>query len=637
MTSRSERRRKASHSLLLSMPFGALERPGLGLSLLKAGARRLGFACDVRYLTFTFAEHIGVTNYHWFVSGAPYTAFAGDWTFAAAVNGAWPEGDAAYVQEVLRDTWRLDDEAVQMVLRTRHWVEPFLDHCLTAIPWKDYDLVGFTSTFEQNLASLALAKRLKAVHPHVVTAFGGANWEGAMGKALHATYDFVDLAFSGEADVSFPAVLGALAAGRSPGTVPGVIARAADGSATSTGSAARVEDLDTLPIPDFDDFFAAKGASPAADDVTPVLLLETARGCWWGAHSHCTFCGLNGENMAYRSKSGARALDELGTVTTRYGIDNVHLVDNILDMRYFRTVLPALASRDRKLSLFYEVKANLSHAQVRALAQAGVTEIQPGIESLSDHILTLMRKGTTALRNVQLLKWCREFGVRPDWNLLYGFPGETADDYADILEILISIDHLESPSACGPIRMDRFSPYHQDPLSFGMINVRPLPPYRYIYPGAGDRLADIACYFDFDHADGHVFDQYARPVIDYWHQRRSAVAPGPLWEVATADQPPDRVVLVDERYGRRRTVMLDGWQAAVYRGCDRTQDTASVVAMADGAPADDVSALLTWLESERLMLGRGGHHLSLAVHSPPRWEPSATSPRLRRTLAVAAS
>ena len=45
--------------------------------------------------------------------------------------------------------------------------------------------------------------------------------------------------------------------------------------------------------------------------VVPTLLFETSRGCWWGAKSHCTFCGLNGETMAFRSKSPRRALDEL--------------------------------------------------------------------------------------------------------------------------------------------------------------------------------------------------------------------------------------------------------------------------------------------------------------------------------------
>ena len=40
---------------------------------------------------------------------------------------------------------------------------------------------------------------------------------------------------------------------------------------------------------------------------------ETSRGCWWGERMHCTFCGLNGATMSYRSKSPRRAVDELMT------------------------------------------------------------------------------------------------------------------------------------------------------------------------------------------------------------------------------------------------------------------------------------------------------------------------------------
>ena len=51
--------------LLLSCPFGALERPSLGLSLLKARLQEEGVACDVKYLGFPFADQIGVENYQW--------------------------------------------------------------------------------------------------------------------------------------------------------------------------------------------------------------------------------------------------------------------------------------------------------------------------------------------------------------------------------------------------------------------------------------------------------------------------------------------------------------------------------------------------------------------------------------------
>ena len=141
--------------------------------------------------------------------------------------------------------------------------------------------------------------------------------------------------------------------------------------------------------------------------------------------------------------------------------------------------------------------------------------IQPGIESLSDHVLRLMRKGTTGLRNVQLLKWAREYGIVVEWNLLYGFPGETREDYADTMRLLPAIRFLRPPCAVGPIRMDRFSPYYDSPADFGLTNVRPMLGDDYLYQVSDDALRRIAYYFDFDYDTGVDPTGYAAEVIAY--------------------------------------------------------------------------------------------------------------------------
>src|SRR5262245_60292495 len=212
--------------LLVSLPFGALERPALGLSLLKARLTELGYQCDIRYLTFPFAEFIGFDDYQWVSFDLPSTAFAGDWTFTAALYGERPEEDSRYVREVLQDTWRLDPAAIGRLLRIKALSRPFLDYCMEAVPWAEYALVGFTSTFEQNIASLALAQRVKAIHPKVAIAFGGANWEGEMGMELHRRFPFVDYVCSGESEISFPALVGrVLASGVTDDPIPGVLSR----------------------------------------------------------------------------------------------------------------------------------------------------------------------------------------------------------------------------------------------------------------------------------------------------------------------------------------------------------------------------------------------------------------------------
>ena len=192
------------------------------------------------------------------------------------------------------------------------------------------------------------------------------------------------------------------------------------------------------------------------------------------------FCGLNGSNMAFRSKSANRSLEELDYLTKRYPDKPVSVVDNILDMRYFKDFIPRLTERATPLELFFEVKANLRKEQVRQLRAAGVTMIQPGIESLSDPILKLMKKGVKAIQNIQLLKWCKEIGMRAEWNILWGFPQEPAEEYERMAHMIPLISHFQPPISASPLRLDRFSPNYDTSEQMGFKNVRPYPSYNYI-------------------------------------------------------------------------------------------------------------------------------------------------------------
>ena len=604
--------------LLLSMPFGAMERPALGLSLLKARLTLDGIACDVRYPSFTFVDFLGAEEYQWISSALPYIAFAGDWCFAEALHGPRPAADAEYIARVLQETWHLGADDIARVKAVRTMAGKFLDHCMRCIPWTQYAVVGFTSTFEQNLASLALAKRIKVAHPRIATVFGGANWEGEMGEELHRQFGFVDYVCPGEADESFPALAALLLAGTAKGAAlpTGVVFRE-DQRTLSTGRSMPVRNMDALPVPDFSDYFREWVESSASLATVPTVLIETSRGCWWGDKSHCTFCGLNGATMAYRSKSGARALEEMRFLSDRWQTDRIEVVDNILDMRYFSDLLPALAEDGRPWEIFYEVKANLTRAQVAALRAAGVARIQPGIESLSDHVLKLMRKGTCGLRNVQLLKWCREHGISVDWNILYGFPGETREDYKEMLPMLSAIEFLDSPAACGPIRMDRFSPYFEKPEEFGLINVRPMKPYAFLYPFPRESLMRIAYHFDFDYRPGEEPAAYADDVIRFAEAWRQKEERGLLCSVRRSD---GSLLLRDTRPGATmREVELSGSEAAAYEFCDEFHSLAAIVRhLHEQSPGTEITeegvrAFLESLAANRLMLTDGRHWLSLAV------------------------
>ena len=467
-----------------------------------------------------------------------------------------------------------------------------------------------------------------------------------MGEELHRQFGFVDYVCSGEADESFPLLAKLLLAGTAKGAVlpPGIVYRDR-GRSLSTGHSMPVRDMDALPVPDFSDYFREWSESGAALATVPMVLVETSRGCWWGDKSHCTFCGLNGATLAYRSKSGARALEEMQYLSDRWQTDRIEVVDNILDMRYFSDLLPALAKDGRPWEIFYEVKANLSRAQVATLRAAGVARIQPGIESLSDHVLKLMRKGTCGLRNVQLLKWCREYGIGVDWNILYGFPGETREDYELMLATLPAIEFLDPPAACGPIRMDRFSPYFEKPAEFGLLNVRPMKPYAFLYPFPRESLMRIAYHFDFDYRPGEAPAGYADDVIQFAEAWRQAEERGLLCSVR---RPDGSILLRDSRPGATiREVELTGNEAAAYEFCDELHTFEAIVRhLREQSPPveikeEGVRAFLESLAANRLVLTDGRNWLSLAVcirnvprANPPDCKQASPWVKMRETIPV---
>ena len=163
-----------------------------------------------------------------------------------------------------------------------------------------------------------------------------------MGPELVRTVDCIDVAVIGEGDETFPRLLSALAAGTDLDAIPG-LARRPDGHVKVTPPMSATVRLDDLPAPDYEEYFQRAedlGILPRVGHRNVWLPIETARGCWWGAKHHCTFCGLNGTAMSFRSKSPERVLDELASQAKRYRSFRFEAVDNIMDTAYLTKLFP---------------------------------------------------------------------------------------------------------------------------------------------------------------------------------------------------------------------------------------------------------------------------------------------------------
>ena len=121
-----------------------------------------------------------------------------------------------------------------------------------------------------------------------------------------------------------------------------------------------------------------------------------------------------------------------------------------------RELLPMLKADGRSRSMFAEVLSTLKEEDLRALGQAGFFRVQPGTESLNDHLLQLLGKGSTAVHNVAFLKYARTWGVTPLWNILYGIPGEVEKDYEEMIQLLPLLSHLQPLWVFPPLRLCAF-------------------------------------------------------------------------------------------------------------------------------------------------------------------------------------
>jgi len=617
--------------MLVNMPWARVDRPSIQLGILQSVLMRAGIRTEVRSFNLDFLDYIvRVTadlpvedriclNDYCEVGEDNRIVGLGDWIFAVAPFQDSSERDEQYLNYV--SSTATPGELLAKAVRMHELVRPFLDLCVEDVLSMSPRIVGFTTTFSQNVPSLVLAKLIKSRDPSIHIVFGGSNCDGPMGEALHRVFPWVDTVVRGEAERVLPQLIKDLSNG-GVRPQPGLCFRE-NGQRVVIDQVGSNIPMDDVPLPNYDEFFERLDRSTSGAEIRPHLVIpfESARGCWWGAKKHCTFCGLNGSSMAFRSKSPELLVDELVALARKYSQLNFSAVDNIIDMRYFRDVLPKLRDTGCDFRIFYETKANLKKEHVRAMRQAGVMIIQIGIESFSTPILKLMEKGATALQNIRLLKWCSEFGVRAEWNFIYGFPHEPIEEYDRMADLVKSLTHLRPPDFFSKIEVERFSPHFERPHEFGLKILGPRRFYRFVYPCDEKACTDLAYIFDYAHEDGRNPNHYLtklREQVDYWKNEFS------VDQVLEWRRGPGFLLIRDRRPGLDKyDYSLGDTEARIYLACDEGATAMDVwkLLRAEGnttVSAEEVEDFLDEMTAARLMYKEDELYLSLAVPKNPR-------------------
>ncbi|WP_448628736.1 RiPP maturation radical SAM C-methyltransferase [Geodermatophilus sp. URMC 64] len=600
----------------MSMPTMSTRFPSFQLALLTPVLERAGYEVRPMSLFLRFAERLGPELNE--ALADVYPCMVGEWIWSTAAFGPRDDADEYDADEYMAhygsNLAAICQRAGCTVADLRHvrdvvaveWLEEVVEN----VDWSAFSMVGLSVTFQQMVASLALARALKRRHPELPVVLGGATFEDDIAGEVMARNPAVDLVHCGDADVSLPELVRRLTAGEPMTGLRGVMWRDEDGAVRYEGRAPNFADLDSSPVPDFDEYFATR---PHGDRREVMLPIETARGCWYGMKHHCVFCGLNRAGMEFRRKSPEQVLDMLQRLSGRYGTRWFNAIDNILAPAYMARLFGRLAEEHSDLRLHYEIRPKINRTQLRELRRGGLVSVQPGIESFSTHVLTLMRKNVTGMGNLELLKWTTYYGINNSYNILYGFPGETEADYRMQAEIIRRIPHLQPPYAMAQARPDRGSPMHEEPGGHAISFLRPSACYRFIYPPDYD-LRRIAYFFEHGFTRDLPVDgpRECRSLVSAWKSRWSSGRRPYLRYVKTWRS----VSIHDGRGAEPRGHRYDGDAAALYELCAdaRTREELLAATEYDGPSLDQALAEFT---DRDLVLCVDDRYLALALPENP--------------------
>ncbi|MDY6836855.1 MAG: radical SAM protein [Thermodesulfobacteriota bacterium] len=296
-------------------------------------------------------------------------------------------------------------------------------------------LVGFSCSHYQLSGTLLMCSKIKNACPDTLTLVGGKDCSGAFAPELLSNTDLVDFVGIGECEVTIASVLDHVHDRKKP--LYNVVYRDAGGGIGKSESKENLS-LQSLPFPayDLEDF------SIEAQEV--ILPIELGRGCPWGK---CTFCPDKSYNIRCQSKTAHQVTTEIEHYQQlSRDLRNFIILDSDA-LKIPKMIIELSKSLEGKgLSFhFAEFRAEKMGKKVlESLLRFGtwVSQFQVGIETFSDRVLKLMKKGVGALKNVEVLKMAAESGVPLQFNLFTCFPKMTTEDLMENLRVMDLITHL---------------------------------------------------------------------------------------------------------------------------------------------------------------------------------------------------
>lgn len=472
---------------LITMPWNSPKYPSIQVGLLKSILENKGLSTDAYYFNLRWVKYIGLDTFNELCEVRD--GLLSEWIFNRELFGDFiPEGYNQDYLDYLVNVRRLHFKGPKLKERIykmrENIVKEFIDDCANIILKKQYNLIGFTCTFNQLVSSLCLAKKLKDKNPSIHIVFGGTTFDGNFATEFHTSFPWIDSIFKGQADSTFPNYVYNIINNKKVHHIPGLTYKS-NNKIIANKPVSHIC-IDDNPYPDYVDYFNDIENLKVENNISIIpdaLLIETSRGCWWAEKYQCRFCSITEDRKGYSVKSNSNILNEIKTQMLKYGINRFYAVDrlSISDNCIDESNLSKLVEEKLNIVMYINVRANLEKEEIRKLFEAGIKLLLVGIESFNTHLLQLVGKGVSAMQNINFLKWATFYKIQVGYFLLFQIPGENKEDYEDMLQKIPLIHHFYPPSNYQQVFVYRNTPYFNDKEKHN-IELEISPDWKYVFP-----------------------------------------------------------------------------------------------------------------------------------------------------------
>ncbi len=490
--------------------------------------------------------------------------------------------------------------------------EKYINDILNQQDWEKFQIVGFTITHEQLMASLCLAKLMKEKYPKIHILFGGAILNQMTGKGLLNSFTFIDSAAYGEGENTLKELTERIFSNSDDlSDIPGVIFRKKR-EIVINEPRELVKSLDELPVPDYSDFHSYELVD-GSSSVVPHIPFETSRGCFWGK---CVFCNLDQQwHGKARIKNVNRLASEVKYQVEKYKSSQILFTDTNISNSI--DALHELSKLGLDLNIFAEVSGHdISYKSMKILRKAGVRVIQVGIEAFNENLLKRYGKGVGLMRNMEMLKWCLELGIEVGYNIVIKYPDETANDVKETLNTMKYASIFQPP-----FLINYSLAYYSDAYyNLEQHNVKgiDLPPeYKSIYPQSFLKECSplvAICVIPVPKKDKRTNWKPVQRFVKKWHKKwnGSHFKPQLYWRDG------ETFLLVEERDERR--MVKDSWcltgdHRELYLLCDKESQSLEELEKNMNINRKSIKGIVDELQNEGLLYSTDGRALSLAIHS----------------------